>query len=158
MISSGWYSVWLMQIIFFLDQDTHTEEIERELHRISGISWVLGSNNLAIHVHEKLLDSTEERILDAVARAVLPRPKRISVTTEDPESTALCGALQVELLDRYLPIAIEMITKDLVLIVDSIDDELSMLTIRGPKELASEIDRISSWIMSKCAVGLPREP
>ena len=80
------------------------------------------------------------------------------MTTEDPESTALCGALQVELLDRYLPIAIEMITKDLVLIVDSIDDELSMLTIRGPKELASEIDRISSWIMSKCAVGLPREP
>jgi hypothetical protein len=44
------------------------------------------------------------------------------------------------------------------LIVDSIDDELSMLTVRGPKELASEVDRISSWIMSKCAVGLPHEP
>jgi hypothetical protein len=147
-----------MQIIFVLDQDTDTDEIERELRQISGISWVLGSNNLAIHVHEKLLESTEERILDSVARGVFPRPHRISLTTEYPESTALCGALQVELLDRYLPIAIEMITKDLVLIVDSIDDELSMLTVRGPKELASEVDRISSWIMSKCAVGLPHEP
>jgi hypothetical protein len=147
-----------MQIIFVLNQDTDTDEIERELRQISGISWVLGSNNLAIHVHEKLLESTEERILDSVARGVFPRPQRISLTTEYPESTALCGALQVELLDRYLPIAIEMITKDLVLIVDSIDDELSMLTVRGPKELASEVDRISSWIMSKCAVGLPHEP
>lgn len=61
-----------MQIIFVLDQDTDTDEIERELRQISGISWVLGSNNLAIHVHEKLLESTEERILDSVARGVFP--------------------------------------------------------------------------------------
>jgi hypothetical protein len=100
----------------------------------------------------------EERILSAVAGGVAPAPKRVSGTIEDSESSALCGALQAELLDRYLLIAIEKMTKEVVVTVDSIDDEHFMLRIRGPKELASEIDRISSWIMSKCAVGVHRTP
>jgi len=158
LISSGWFSSWVMQIIFVLDKDAHPEEIERGLHLISGISWGFVGNNLSIHVPENLLDSLEERILSAVARGVAPAPKRVSGTIEDSESSALCGALQAELLDRYLPIAIEKMTKDVVVTVDSIDDEHSMLRIRGPKELASEIDKISSWIMSKCAVGVHRTP
>jgi hypothetical protein len=122
-----------MQIIFVLDKDAHTEEIERGLHLISGISWGFVGNNLSIHVPENLLDSLEERILSAVARGVAPAPNRVSGAIEDLESSALCGALQAELLDRYLPIAIEKMTKDVVVIVDSIDEEHSMLRIRGPR-------------------------
>jgi hypothetical protein len=147
-----------MQNIFILDKDTQTEEIERNPHLIEGISWVFSSNNLAFHIDQEVLNSTEQRILDAVARGVVLGPLRFSGTIEDSESTSLCGALQLELLHRYLPIAIEKMTKDIVLTVDSIDDELSMLRIQSPKEFALEIDRISTWIMLKCAVGLPREP
>ncbi|MEI8212059.1 MAG: hypothetical protein WCI02_07910 [Planctomycetota bacterium] len=147
-----------MQIIFVLDKDAKSEEIEKGLHLINGICWMFKGNYIAIQVPENLPVSLEERILSAVARGVGPMPPRIFGATEDLESSALCGALQAKLLDRYLPMAIEEMTKDLVVTVDSLDDEFAMLRIRGPKELAEDIDRISSWIMSKCAVGVPREP
>ena len=85
-----------MQIIFVLDKDAHTEEIERGLHLISGISWGFVGNNLSIHVPENLLDSLEERKLSAVARGVAPAPKRVSGAIEDSESRIQNQGFRIE--------------------------------------------------------------
>ncbi|MCU0720795.1 MAG: hypothetical protein MUC83_13885 [Pirellula sp.] len=58
-------------------------------------------------------------------------------------------------------IRIDTIIRQLELIdgveVESIDDELVMLRMRGPKDVAADLDVTTRMLMKKCSVGVPEK-
>jgi hypothetical protein len=143
-----------MEYTFILDESARVERIEEILRVVNGITWRIDNKNLRVDVPDRLLLSVEDQILAAVAAGNRESPERLIDAYKADAANILCGALQSKLLDKYLPVALRSLPKGIVVEVDSIDDKLVMLRMRGPKESIDVVDRISALIMSKCAVGV----
>ena len=146
-----------MEYIYILDKDASVAEIGSQLRLLDGVAWRIDNGNLRVEVPDNLYTTYESRIFDAVASGIWATNGHQHDDEKANESSVLCGALQTRLLNRYLPSMFESMTSGIVIEVESIDSSLSMLRMRGPKRAAKEIDAVSAWIMSKCAVGVPAE-
>ncbi|XZE18696.1 hypothetical protein SH449x_003997 [Pirellulaceae bacterium SH449] len=143
-----------MEYTFVLGADASIEKIEDGLRGVDGIAWQVANTNLRVSVPDSIQLMIEEQLFDAVMAGIGETANRLVADNEDDNANILCGALQSKLLDKYLPIALSSLPTGVVVEVDSIDDQLVMLRLRGPKECVEVVDRMSAWIMSKCAVGV----
>ncbi len=146
-----------MEYTFILNEIARIERIEERLRDVEGITWRIENTNLRVDVPDSLLPTVEDQILDAVAAGNSENSEQSNGAYDVDNANILCGALQSKLLDKHLPLALSSLPNGVVLEVDSIDDQLAMLRMRGPKGTVDIVDKISAWIMSKCAVGVSDE-
>lgn len=146
-----------MGYTFILSRDDRIDTIIAQLQLIDGIGCRVDGTNLFVEILDLDRSILEEQIFDAVAAGTKSEAIWSENALTSLEANVLCGALQVRLLDKYLPIAIKGLRSGIVIKVESVDDELVMLRMRGPKELAADLDLTTSMLMKKCSVGVSEE-
>jgi hypothetical protein len=146
-----------MEYTFILSRVDRIDTIISQLQLIDGIGCRVDGTNLRVQISDTDSSVLEEKIFSAVAVGTYTDSIWSENASTSLEANALCGSLHIRLLNKYLPDALQALRSGIVVEVESIDDELVMLRMRGPKEVATDLDVITSMLMKKCSVGVSEE-
>lgn len=146
-----------MEYTFILSRDARIDTIISQLQLIDGIVCRVDGTNLRVQVSDADSSVLEEQIFGAVAAGTNSEAIWSESVAKSLEANVLCGALQVKLLNKYLTDALQALRSGTVVEVESVDEELVMLRMRGPKEAAADLDVTTNMLMKKCSVGVSEE-